>query len=273
MALRLSTKQVLSRCIRNGRWNPENTGLAQSLFHTDGRLSATLSPYRGQISWMGTLSDKNAGAFTVSNKNLHGTSRIYMELSPLLQQRMLSTSSVPNDPSSSKKEQEDSLEKKPEPTSFREMMKRYGKIFIGTYFTVYVTTIVSLFMAVQSGQLDAVYVISLLTGTSSPSEPGGVADPETIKDAASAIKDLVELLEKYTLTRPVAPLVEEYPWTANFAIAWVATKFTEPIRFGATVAMTPAIAKFLGYRETPSAKGPIDVVAPKEQDDSSSSTR
>ena len=274
MALRLSTKQVLSRCVRNGVGNPRNTGLAQSLFRADGRLSATLlSPYRGQISWMGTLSDKTA---TISDKSLQnlGTSRIHMDLSPLLQHRMLSTSSVPNG-ASSKKEQdsEDSLEKKPEPTSFRTMMRRYGKIFIATYFTVYVSTVTSLFLAVQSGHLDAMYMISLLTGTSSPSEPGGVADPETIKDAASAMKDLVELLESYTLTRPVAPMVEEYPWTANFAIAWVATKFTEPIRFGATVVLTPPIARFLGYRPTPSAKGPIDVVAPKEPEDSSSSTR
>jgi len=115
-------------------------------------------------------------------------------------------------------------------------------------------------------------MISLLTGSSAPSEPGGVADPETIQEAASAMKDLVELLESYTLTRPVAPMVEEYPWTANFAIAWIATKFTEPIRFGATVVLTPPVARFFGYRPTPSVKGPIDVAAHKEQDDASPSS-
>lgn len=278
MALRLSTKQILSRCVRNGAWSQRKTGLAQSLFHSDGNLSATLlSSYRGRISWIGTLSDKTTNGLTVSDKSLQnlGTSSGHLKFSPLLQHRLLSTSSVPNATSTSKKQEEskNNIEEKPEPTSFRTMMKRYGKVFIATYFTVYVSTVMSLFMAVQSGHLDAMYMISLLTGTSSPSEPGGVADPETIKDAATAMKDLVDLLESYTLTRPVAPMVEEYPWTANFAIAWVATKFTEPIRFGATVVLTPPVARFFGYRPTPSAKGPIDVVAPKEQDKSSSSNR
>lgn len=186
---------------------------------------------------------------------------------------MLSTSS-PSSSVSKKEDKEDdeSLEKKPQTFSFQSMLRQYGKVFIATYFTVYVSTIVGLFMSVQSGQIDAMYMISLLTGTSSPSEPGGVADPETIQEAASAMKDLVELLESYTITRPVAPLVEEYPWTANFAIAWIATKFTEPIRFGATVVLTPPIARFLGYRPTSVRKGPIDVVGADQNNENSSSS-
>jgi len=154
-------------------------------------------------------------------------------------------------------------ESKPQAMSFQSMLRQYGKIFIGTYLTVYVSTILSLFMSVQSGQIDAMYMISLLTGTSAPADPGGVADPDTIKEATSAMKDLVKLLEKYTITRPVAPMVEEYPWTANFAIAWIATKFTEPIRFGVTVAVTPPIARYLGYKSTTTAvqNSPIEVVS------------
>ena len=149
---------------------------------------------------------------------------------------------------SAKQEEDDETNKPEEKSSFQSMMKRYGKIFIGTDFGIYVTTVSCLFLSVQSGHIDAMYMISLLTGTSSPSEPGGVADPATIQEAASAMKDLVALLEGYTITRPVAPLVEQYPSTANFAIAWIATKFTEPIRFGATVVLTPPIARWFGYR-------------------------
>jgi len=153
----------------------------------------------------------------------------------------------------------------PKKTSFKGMMKQYGPVFFGTYFTIYCSTVFGLFMSVQSGHLDVMYIISLITGSSSPTDPGGVADPETIEEAKSTVLSLVEFLESYTLTRPVAPMVEEYPSIGNFAIAWIATKFTEPIRFGATVAFTPTIARYLGYKKrVPPAienAGPIDVVS------------
>lgn len=157
-------------------------------------------------------------------------------------------------------------ERKPHKNSFQSMFRQYGKVFITTYMGVYVSTLLGLFMSVQSGHLDAMQLISLLSGTSAPTEPGGVADPGTIKEATMAMKDLVELLESYTLTRPVAPMVEEYPWTANFAIAWIATKFTEPIRFGVTVMVTPPIAKLFGYRSIPTVvrNGSIDEVSGKK---------
>jgi len=175
-----------------------------------------------------------------------------------------STSSTPNKNEDDGKDSSTEVAK-PD-TSFKAMFRQYGMVFIGTYFSVYVTTVVSLFMAVQSGQVDAMYIISLLTGTSAPAEPGGVADPETIQEAATAMKDLVELMESHMLSRPFAPIVEANPWTANFAIAWIATKFTEPIRLGATVVLTPSIAKFFGYKPISSIrrrKGSTDADASK----------
>eukprot|EP00536_Pseudo-nitzschia_multiseries_P001004 jgi/Psemu1/300445/fgenesh1_kg.12_\ len=159
--------------------------------------------------------------------------------------------------------------------SFRYMMRQYGAVFFGTYFAVYFSTVFGLFLSVQSGHLDVMYIISLITGSSSPTDPGGVADPDTIKEAKSTVKFLVEFLETYSLTKPVAPMVEEYPWVGNFAIAWIATKFTEPIRFGATVALTPPLARFLGYkRVSPDVEkaGPVDIVSSKQKEMSSSST-
>ena len=38
------------------------------------------------------------------------------------------------------------------------------------------------------------------------------------------------------------------PKTGNFAIAWILTKFTEPIRFGLTIAVTPSIYRFITGR-------------------------
>lgn len=162
----------------------------------------------------------------------------------------------------------------PQKNSFRSMLRRYGKVFISTYMAVYVTTVLGLFTVVQSGQLDAMYIMSLLTGSSSPADPGGVTDPDTIKEAATAMKEMVEFLESYTLTKPFAPMVEQYPWTGNFAIAWIATKFTEPIRFGVTVVVTPSIAKFVGYKPVPTAvqNGPIDVLSEQKNPSSSSNS-
>ena len=150
--------------------------------------------------------------------------------------------------------------------SFQSMLRQYGKVFIGTYMAVYVSTVLGIFASIQSGQLDAMYIISLVTSSSAQSELGGVA-----AEATSAMNDLLKLLDSYAMTRPVAPLVEKYPWTANFAIAWIATKFTEPIRFGVTVVVTPPLSKFLGHRSTPAAvkNGPIQVVVPKRGDTSS----
>jgi len=286
---RESTRQFMSM-FNSGSKNPSRmTSMqgTQCLLNLGVTSRATRASFtkrfalsRGLVSWTGTsfkdeASNRYLATSEVFSRNANGSNG-HLFLSPPC--RTMSTSSA-SSPSLSKKEDEnnDDVESgnsstdlaKPvsaEDTSFKSMMKRYGKVFISTYFVVYVSTVLGLFSSLQSGQLDAIYIISLLTGTSSPAEPGGVADPETIKEAASAMKDLVELLESYTLTRPVAPMVEEYPWTANFAIAWIATKFTEPIRFGATVVMTPPIARFFGFKPTPTAvkNGPIDVVSKKD---------
>jgi len=150
--------------------------------------------------------------------------------------------------------------------SFRSMVRQFGPVFIGTYGVVYVSTVFGLFMGVQSGLLDATYIMSYLTGNSSTAAAtagaagDGVIDPDTIQYAASTMNDMVEFLEKYSWTKPLAPMVEQYPWTANFAIAWIMTKFTEPIRMGFVVMVTPYTAKKLGYGPTAQNSSPsLDV--------------
>jgi len=284
---RQSAKQVLSYYIggscKYGKAPyakaPPSLLQLKSFHSTGGSLTNGLSSSRGRVSWVGTLSDKTNNRATNNTKDSLrslGPFNDHLRFSPFY--RMSSTSSSSNTSASkkqdenqvdinssgtgnnafkNKKEESDTVqitkddEEEPQKNSFRAMFRRYGKVFVGTYFAVYVSTVLGLFMSVQSGHLDAMYIMSLLTGTSAPADPGGVADPATIKEAADAMKEIVELLESYTLTRPVAPMVEQYPWTANLAIAWIATKFTEPIRFGLTVVVTPTIAKMFGYRSVP----------------------
>merc|ERR1719457_92387 len=95
MALRLSTKQVISRCV-GGPWNQGRAakGLVErSLYH-----ASILSPSRGRISSIGTLSNKTSNGFALESLPTSGGR---FRGSPL--PRMLSTSS----PSSSVSKKQD----------------------------------------------------------------------------------------------------------------------------------------------------------------------
>jgi hypothetical protein len=164
-------------------------------------------------------------------------------------------------------------ERKPNKQSFRSMLRQYGPVFIGTYGVVYVSTVFGLFMGVQSGILDATSVMDYLSGTASSTADAGGADvdPDIIQSAASTMTYMVEFLEYYSWTKPLAPIVQENPWTANFGIAWIMTKFTEPVRFGITVAVTPSIAKKLGYGPT-AQNSPPSSQSPDADDDQSTSS-
>lgn len=43
--------------------------------------------------------------------------------------------------------------------------------------------------------------------------------------------------------------------TGTFLLAWIATKFTEPLRLAVTLAITPRVARFFG-RAPPKARKP-----------------
>mmetsp|Transcript_40463 Transcript_40463/g.80464 ORF Transcript_40463/g.80464 Transcript_40463/m.80464 type:complete len:114 (-) Transcript_40463:174-515(-) len=66
-------------------------------------------------------------------------------------------------------------------------------------------------------------------------------------DAKSTVQVVTEFMDHYSWTRPYVPIVENNPEVANLGVAWIAVKFTEPIRFGVTVAIVPRLARYLGY--------------------------
>jgi hypothetical protein len=117
--------------------------------------------------------------------------------------------------------------------SASEMIQRYGPVFIGTYLSIYVTTLGSLYIGVESGVLDPAYIMSWVA-----------EDGETSK---STVHIVAEFLEHYSWTKQYAPLVEKHPGFANLGVAWIATKFTEPLRLGATAMVVPRIARHFGY--------------------------
>jgi hypothetical protein len=119
--------------------------------------------------------------------------------------------------------------------TFRTMVRQYGPLFIGTYLTVYVSTVSAFYVGIESGWLDPVYLLSLFGG-----------DGEGVSSANSATV-ITNVLNRYSWTQWAVPFVEENPWSANLAVAWIVTKPTEPIRFGVTVGILPLLARNLGY--------------------------
>ena len=120
------------------------------------------------------------------------------------------------------------------------MIKLYGPVFIGSYLSIYVSTLGLMFAGVQSGLLDPVSLLDFL----------GVSGDQS--SAKSTVDAVVEFMENHTLTNPYASFVAKNPSLANLAVAWIAVKFTEPIRFAITLSITPRVARFVGW--VPAAK-------------------
>lgn len=128
---------------------------------------------------------------------------------------------------------EDGAEKAQPKRSAREMIRLYGPVFVGTYLSVYATTLGSLFLGVQSGVLDPGYVLGMVSSDEA--------------SAKSSVEAIVEIMEHYPWTKPWAPVIERNPQWTNFGVAWVATKFTEPIRLAITIPLVPRVARYFGY--------------------------
>jgi len=112
------------------------------------------------------------------------------------------------------------------------MLKMYGPVFVGTYMTIYFVTLMSLWTGVESGVLDPVTVFSWM----------GHAD-----DSKNTVHLVVEFMENHSITKPYAHVVENNPSFANLAVAWIAVKFTEPIRLAIALPLTPRVARYFGY--------------------------
>jgi len=136
-----------------------------------------------------------------------------------------------------------SKEEQPAKPTFKGMVRQYGPLFVSTYLVVYVSTVFGFYLGIESGLLDPAYLMSFITSVPDPTD----ADPDTVEKASNSVEAIVRWLNQHEWTKPAAPYVEKYPWAANFGVAWIATKPTEPIRFGFTVAILPTLARTLGY--------------------------
>jgi hypothetical protein len=87
-------------------------------------------------------------------------------------------------------------------------------------------------LSVESGVLDPAYVMSWVTDGN--------------EEAKSSVQIIVEFMDHYPWTKPYAPMIENNPKMANLGVAWVATKFTEPIRLAITIPLLPWVSRAVG---------------------------
>lgn len=120
------------------------------------------------------------------------------------------------------------------------MIQRYGPVFVGTYATVYFSTLALLFAGVETGALDPVALFQWL-GQENGTE--------------STVQLVVDFMENHSFTRPYAHVIEKNPSVANLAVAWIAVKFTEPFRLALSAALTPRVARYFGYSKVEKKEG------------------
>ncbi len=160
------------------------------------------------------------------------------------------------------------VEKKGE-SKVRMLFRKYGYVFIGTYISVYVLTLVTFFFGLDSGLLDPGTLAKIFkvsknlacetadvigpTGTgASMNEAANAYEAECaaeVKEDGRTLVDIVKsYLQKWDWSKRYAQKLEENPHLANLGVAWFIVKFTEPIRLAAAVIITPKVAKLVGRK-------------------------
>ena len=109
------------------------------------------------------------------------------------------------------------------------MFKKYGPVFIGTYLSVYVVTLGSIYSLVSGGILDA-----------SDANSVGI----DLKSLAKNYRSLGEWLG----LADILDLDHMNPQSGGFVVAWLLTKFTEPVRLMVSIGITPSVSRFVGRR-------------------------
>lgn len=108
---------------------------------------------------------------------------------------------------------------------FKEMWKNYGVVAVGTYLSLYVMTLGSIFTSLD---------FDLFSASSVGFDP------------VAAVKKVCDLVEYVSGNDSLPNYIRENPRVGTFAIAWVITKFTEPARLVLTLYIVPKIARYLG---------------------------
>lgn len=108
------------------------------------------------------------------------------------------------------------------PTGIKALWHNYGWAAVGTYLSIYIVTLSSVFISLD---------LDLFNAATFGFDPN-----EAIKKAC----DMVEYATGQTF---LPNYIRDHPRVGTFAIAWLMTKFTEPLRLAVTVMVTPKVAR------------------------------
>jgi len=151
-------------------------------------------------------------------------------------------------------------------TSLSNLVKFYGWNFIVIYLSVYIITLGSLFVGLDSGLINSETLqnIQLPLWSSAATETNSVVNtvfsdgtPNSVelskdspveKCSKSAVELISTFLEGFEFTLSYVRLIKENPHISNLAIAWVITKITEPIRVIFVLSIVPRVS-IIGKRQ------------------------
>jgi hypothetical protein len=157
--------------------------------------------------------------------------------------------------------------KLPASQRIRLLFKKYGMVFVGTYLSLYWAVLLTFFLSLDSGLLDpdilsqlfkvsknfACETADIIGPTGMGHSMDEAADAYAVEVTTEICKDkrtLVDVvsgyMQKWEWSRQYAEKLAENPHLANLAVAWFMVKFTEPVRLGAAIMVTPKVAKALG---------------------------
>lgn len=132
-------------------------------------------------------------------------------------------------------------------TSIRDLVRNYGWTFIGTYLSIYVVTLTSLFAGLDTGLVDPTTLMAKILNlhvpwheTAEEAASGAASDQ---LDFDSTVDFVSSYMKKFTWTEPYADVILRNPHMTNLAVAWVSTKFTEPIRLPLSIAIVRHMKK------------------------------
>lgn len=124
----------------------------------------------------------------------------------------------------------------------KQLWKSYGYVAVGSYLGLYIATLTSIFLSLDFDIFHA--------------ETFGFKPEE-------AVLKVCGIFEAVTGSKALPEFIRENPKVGTFALAWVMTKFTEPIRLGVTIAAVPKIAKLFGRTPNPSTAAATAIVTSK----------
>ncbi|KAG7385031.1 hypothetical protein PHYPSEUDO_001967 [Phytophthora pseudosyringae] len=143
----------------------------------------------------------------------------------------------------------------------KDLWRKYGVVAIGTYLAMYGTVLGSVYLAIDQGWVR----------TNRRANSKGEGQSEESFNLVTTTNKFVKLAEDMGIAQYLE--VERVnSKSGTFLLAWIATKFTEPVRLALTIAVTPRIARFFGRapKLPPKVPGKIATMikkqtAPKEQ--------